>query len=114
MKMPRIIPEDKANHRVRGSQVAALFSVIVMPTATLMHLPMVAVLALGAVAAIGSAAVAGVLVERMQAKENAVSAAHGGQPLHTIEKADIVATAWGSWPVAAVLFLAAVLKAAGT
>lgn len=112
LKMPRFIQADKANHRVRGSEVAAVCGGVALVIATVLHAPEVAALAIGAIAAVVFAFAAGVWVEWRQRQANRVSAAHGGEPLHAIEKADVLATAWGSWPVAAVLLLAALLSAA--
>lgn len=120
MDMPRFIPADKANHRVRGAEVASVAAALVMLLTALAMLLLgiaqtsarqtAAVLVLAAVTAAGAAWLAGVLVEKRQAGINAAAVARGEPAPHAIEDADITATARGALPVVVPLLVLALLS----
>ena len=112
MKMPRIIPEDKANHRVRGSEVAAVCaSIAVAAMSYVINTPPPVSLAVASAVAIVSAGLAGKLVEAWQAKQNAKAVAAGKPAPHTIEQLDVIATLRGGVPVSIPLGVLAVVLA---
>lgn len=112
MKMPRFIEADKANHRVRGSEIAGVSaSMVIVAAGLILKMPHALVLAAGAITAPVSACAAGWAVEKWQARVNAKAIAKGRLALHAIEHADITATAWGAWPVSSALGVAAIIFA---
>jgi hypothetical protein len=109
MKQPRLIPGDKANHRVRGSNVAAVCACIALLAGVLAFGPKVAVILTAAAVAQLAAYLAGELVERWQSRINAEAMADDRPPPHSIERADVYATARGGLPVALPLLVLALL-----
>jgi multidrug resistance efflux pump len=99
LKLPRFIRADLANHRARGADVAGVVSAIVTGAVWLLSRSLLWTAIAAMVAAPLSAYVAGRVVEQWQAKKNAVSKAHGGEPLYTIEKIDVLETLRGGVPV---------------
>jgi hypothetical protein len=116
LKMPRSIQADKANHRVRGSEVAGVCAAIALwcffVVRWLLALPLPAWLqfVVAAAAAAAGAYVAGRYVEWRQAQINAAAIARNELPPHAIERADVMATLKGCWPVVLVLVVLALLS----
>jgi hypothetical protein len=99
-KLPRLIPPAKAPHRARGSDVAGVCSAIAAVVFGLLFSPTIAALAALMTAPL-SAFIAGVLVKRVQERQNLVAAAHGSlTPLHSVDSLDAWATLRGGVPVA--------------
>lgn len=106
----KVLPQDKANHLSYGSLIASCAAVVAqfamlglvqqgaLPVSVLQYRNLVA-----AVAAQGSAALAGVVKERMDKRANDRAIANGELPPHSVEGADIMYTALGGTFVAAPL-----------
>lgn len=106
--MFKLIRIDLANHEVYGARIASPAAAVVAAVATLVTALGVAqwALLLAAAAAVLSAAAAGKVKEMLDARANKKAAAAGLEPPHTVEGADIVATARGGVVVAIPLIVA--------
>jgi hypothetical protein len=105
-----LIPQDKANHEAYGARIAASMSALaVLGCLAFRPLRPWALLA-GAATALASAWAAGRIKEWMDARANAAAAAVGEPPPHSVERADIVATARGGLSVALPLVVAGLMQ----
>lgn len=123
IRWPTNIPADKANHYVRGSQIATVCGAVVtvlsialaprydpgLQGQTLIGMSLIG----GGIAGLFSAAFAGWLVERIQQLENDARLAYGADPIHQIERADIRWTARGGIPTAVPLLAAGLVLLLG-
>ena len=103
-----LIAQDKANHELYGARIAAVAAAIVAGAAALIPALGIAPLALllSAGAAVASGIAAGMIKEMLDARANKKAAA-AGEPLpHSVEGADIAATARGGIVVAIPLAVA--------
>lgn len=112
MDLP-LIPQDKANHEVYGARIGAAAAMVWLAVGTftgLLQRPNVGMaLLLAALIAAAFALLAGVAKEMLDAQDNADAAHFGLPPPHSVERADMVATAYGGLVVAAPLALAGLL-----
>jgi hypothetical protein len=94
-----LIAQDKANHEVYGARIGTVAAVIAIFVTTQIGGVQFAALA-GAVAAVVTAAGAGVIKEHLDREANDDAIWAGEAPPHSVEGADIKATATGGIVVA--------------
>jgi hypothetical protein len=105
-----LMPQDKANHEAYGARIAAICSAATVLVCTLSRHTRPWALPVGGMVALLSVLAAGILKERLDAAANALAEA-AGEPLpHSVERADIVATARGGVAVALPLVMAALMQ----
>jgi hypothetical protein len=108
--MFELIPRDKANHELYGARIAA---VIAIAAAGAQRIPQVVQfmpagydLLVCSAAALASSIVAGALKEYADKRSNVKALALGMETQHSVEPADIIATAQGGLVVGAPLLAA--------
>jgi hypothetical protein len=99
MTVFRVIEQDKANHEVYGARIGTVAAVIAIFATTQIGWVQFAALA-GAVAAVVTATGAGIIKERLDREANEDAIFAGEAPPHSVEGADIKATAIGGIVVA--------------